>query len=296
MASRLMLKLTAALMLMAATAQAETYTFQQGVTDAAHPELGVYEAAHDLVIATTTWPASHPDRLRMKYFSGSEQMNTLIRFEGIDVLPGMLEGAQVTFASITLTWQYENVFWNAATIDVYEALKPWADPNATWADANTGAQLAWETSGAQGPTDRGELISSTDMGPRTFSPSVQYQDEQQFVFPLSATLVQSWIDDPGSNLGLIMTMNNLTASDVTFSSSEDTEDLNFRPLLTIEMCPTLASDLNLDYYVDMRDFGILESGWVETYGLEDLALMAQEWLLCSDPDNPSQCIETCATE
>ena len=49
-------------------------------------------------------------------------------------------------------------------------------------------------------------------------------------------------------------------------------------------------------FVDMRDFGILESGWVETYGLEDLALMAQEWLLCSDPDNPSQCIETCATE
>jgi len=292
MASRVMWRLIAALMLLAVSVEAETYTFQQGVADVAHPELGEYAGAHDVVIATTTWPASNPDRLRMKYQSGTEQMNTLIRFEGLEVLPDMPEGMQVSSATLTLTWQYENVFWNGATVDVYEALKVWADPNATWDDADTDAPLAWEVAGAQGTSDRGELISSTYMGPRTFSPPVQYQDEQQFVFPLSAKLVQSWINDPESNYGVIMIMNHQAASDVTFSSSEDAEDVSFRPLLTIEVCAAIPSDLNHDYYVDMGDFALLQAGWGNTYGMTDLAIMAHQWLLCSDPDNGA-CTWTC---
>ena len=295
MASRVMWRLIAVLMLLAVSVEAETYTFQQGVADVAHPELGEYAGAHDVVIATTTWPASNPDRLRMKYQSGTEQMNTLIRFEGLEVVPDMPEGMQVSSATLTLTWQYENVFWNGATVDVYEALKVWADPNATWDDADTDAPLAWDVAGAQGTLDRGELLSSTDMGPRSFSQGIQYDDEEQFTFSLSGRLVQSWIDDPNTNLGVIMAMNGEAGSDVTFSSSEETEDVSFRPVLTIELCPTMGSDLNGDYYIDMFDFTILQSGWGETYGMDDLALMGQQWLLCSDPDNP-ECTWSCAGE
>ncbi len=48
----------------------------------------------------------------------------------------------------------------------------------------------------------------------------------------------------------------------------------------------LDGDLNADCYVDFSDFAKLGQGWQLTYTMSDLALIAENWLDCIDPDAP----------
>ena len=283
--------------------RADTFHFQQGAADPCHPEFGIYENAHDLTIGSFgTWPINNPDRLRMRYASGEETYNTLIRFEGID---SVLQGHTVRNASIKLTWQAENVAWQRAYIDTYTSTKLWDDPNCDWYDADIGV-LSWDDPGAQhDPNDRGDLISTTDMGHRSLPGGVQYTDGQQFIFSLSPEIVQNWIDQPNSNNGLILTMNSDSApsntiNDVTFSSSDDS-NISARPILIITTCLGIPADINGDCYVDLGDYAILASQWMDAPGTPsadiapkngdgivnflDLQVLVSQWLQCSDPDN-----------
>jgi len=287
MASRVMWRLIAVLMLLAVSVEAETYTFQQGVADVAHPELGVYEGAHDVTITeSTSWLNTFGEsRLRMQYTypGGPEGYNTLIRFDNLgDSLSGLIVGT----ATLTLTYRHEYEEYVTPTIDIYPALKSWADPNATWVYADSGEGEAWQAGGAAGEEDRGDLSTSVTLPARSFMS--YYDDGDRFELELDPGLVQGWIADPNSNLGLIMAMNPSAATDITFSSSQYSE-LEDRPLLTIETVPCLAipSDLTGDCYVNFDDYVVLSRGWQSgEYAMEDLIQMANEWLECSDPDEP----------
>jgi len=48
----------------------------------------------------------------------------------------------------------------------------------------------------------------------------------------------------------------------------------------------LPGDTNDDCYVNMLDFEDIGQEWLSTYELPDLALMAQNWMECIDPDAP----------
>jgi len=189
-----------------------------------------YTGGEDATITSSgTWPIQYPHRLRLRY-DGQERYNTLIRFEDLAELE---EGSYVSGATLTLTYQHENVAWKAATVDIHQCLRSWSDPD--WIYADPGSSIEWGHFGAQDPcTDRGELVGTdTYMGPRKGYPTwIQYTDGSKFEFTLDASMVQSWIEQPNTNYGLILIMNYDAATDVTFSSNEDADPCT-APLLTI---------------------------------------------------------------
>ena len=218
----------------------QVFTFQQGVSE--------YTGCQDKTITAPGWVNPSNTRLRVKaeYPSGDEKYNTLIRFDDIE---STLSGLSVQEASITLTFQDENIEWSPATLDIYPCLRHWDDPS--WDEA-VPSQVSWTTPGAQGVgTDRGELQTSFYMGDRHF-PDLQYTDNYSFEINLPVSLVQGWIDFPSDNHGLIFTMNPAAATDVTFSSSED-ETIFFRPQLKVVVPePTTFSLLILGGMVSRR--------------------------------------------
>ena len=199
-------------LLLCVAAEAEEFVFQQGVDG--------YTEGKDVTISGDGWPVVPQSRLRMKYKDGQEVYNSLIWFDGIG---SALQGLSVVEAKVTLTFQRENVLWAPATMDVHGCRKDWTDPNWYVADPCT----AWEVPGAQDPcSDRDPLESSTYMGDRywySISNRKNYDDGQEFNFALTPELVQSWVDDPCSNRGLILIMNHDAATDVTFSSNGDAD-------------------------------------------------------------------------
>ena len=285
--------------------RADTFHFQQGAADPCHPEFGIYTDGHDLTIADTSIPAyiqwvnNNPNRLRTKYQSGAEKFNALVRFEGIE---NILQERTVIEARISLTYQHENVAWAPATIDVHPLSKTWDDPNCDWDYADKETSLLWDVPGAQhDPNDRGALISSTAMGYRAGYPVwIQYDDGKQYHFPLSGEILERWINEPESNNGVIIIMNHAAATDVTFSSNEDS-DSTTHPMLTVETCMTIPADINRDCYVEFDDLEILAGQWLQEPGIPsadiapeggdnivdmlDFALLANQWLACSDPSN-----------
>ncbi len=193
-----------------------------------------YTGGEDATITSSgTWPTDYPHRLRLRY-DGQERYNTLIRFEGLAELG---ENSHVSGATLTLTYQHENVAWNPATVDIHQCMRSWSDPDWTYADPCS--SIKWGTFGAQDPcTDRGELVGEdTYMGPRKGYPTwTQYTDGSKFEFTLDAPMVQSWIEQPDTNYGLILIMNYEAATDVTFSSNEDSDPCT-APLLTVYVAP-----------------------------------------------------------
>ena len=105
---------------------------------------------------------------------------------------------------------------------VYAALQDWDEIQATWLEYQTG--LPWQSPGAGGAQDRGAL----EVGRLEAAGLGYYQ------FALNAdglALLQSWIDNPGSNYGLI-----LAGSDTTNGLDFDCREISLaadRPRLNI---------------------------------------------------------------
>ena len=49
----------------------------------------------------------------------------------------------------------------------------------------------------------------------------------------------------------------------------------------------LDGDFNEDCYIDLLDFGVLSTDWMNGYSLDDLAAMAGNWLSCNHPLDPA---------
>jgi hypothetical protein len=90
---------------------------------------------------------------------------------------------------------------------------------ATWLLYTTGK--SWQTAGAKGSLDRGTMVVGT-MSPSTTGKQT---------FALSPAIVQSWVDTPLSNNGIIIA--NATNTDgFNFSSRESTTS-SLRPQLKV---------------------------------------------------------------
>jgi arabinan endo-1,5-alpha-L-arabinosidase len=66
------------------------------------------------------------------------------------------------------------------------------------------------------------------------------------------------------------------------------------PSLTEQTCEDvynlgygLASDWAADCYIDFRDLALLANSRLESYGWEELAVLADQWLLCNNPADPN---------
>lgn len=270
-------------------AQAEEFTFQQGVNN--------YDNGQDLTIYDddrVSPPESGSLRMSSLWPSGTEVYNTLIRFEGL----GALSGTLIQDAELELTFgEDDSQEYVSAIIETYSAGKKWHDPNATWDEANGG--LPWEQSGAQGVTDRLKMHGDpVNMGPR--GPGNFYEDGEKFIFALDPNEVRRWVENPNENNGVLMVMDSdVSMTRVIFYSNEAAET-GFRPLLRITAVPCLPipGDINGDCYVNALDLAQMVEEWLleenltadlsgnGIVNLEDMAILARNWLECSKPDDP----------
>ena len=118
---------------------------------------------------------------------------------------------------------------STGSYEIYEMKRYWIESEATWNIFAAGNN--WQTPGANGPLDRGSTVlgavTASAVGPYTIS-----------LGPDALTLVQSWIDTPGSNNGLIIA-NTTTGNGLDFRSSEYGTATS-RPKLTISYSPSVV--------------------------------------------------------
>jgi hypothetical protein len=223
---------------------ADTLTFQDG--------LNGYASTADTYInsqASTTANGS-AGTLITKYTSNSsapdggfimarELRTILLRFDDLNLSNFTVSSASInlTVAGITAnSGGQANIFFSA-----YELQKGWTENAATWTMASFDA---WTTAGAQSSADRTLTPFFTTSaysinGTSGSTPVLSAGDT--ITISLSAGVVQSWIDNPTSNLGILVDVwanSQYRYPEVSFYSSEDAGASN-RPTLVINGTSTI---------------------------------------------------------
>ncbi len=102
----------------------------------------------------------------------------------------------------------------------YGLLQSWTN-DATWAATGTGS--SWSTAGAQGSADRGLLVGQLS-APKNGATSFSFNAG-------GLAMVQSWIDNPDTNFGIIF--QDYSSSDGVIVASSEASNISQRPWLTI---------------------------------------------------------------
>jgi hypothetical protein len=144
--------------------------------------------------------------------------STLLKWD-LSTIPA---GSKISSASVTLNVENSS----AQTYQAYELKRPWVESAATW--QLYAAAKSWQIAGAKGSLDRGTTVVGT------VSPSATGKQ----TFALSPAVVQSWVDNPSSNNGIIIA-NATNADGFTFSSRESTTS-SLRPQLNVTYTDTAS--------------------------------------------------------
>jgi len=133
-------------------------------------------------------------------------------------------GSKISSASVTLNVTNSST----QTYQAFALKQPWAESAATWTLYAAGQP--WQIAGANGSLDRDAQAAGTirpaTMGKQTFT--------------LSPALVQSWLDNPQSNNGIIIT-NTSNTDGFDFSSREATTS-SLRPQLDVTYAKPTTTD------------------------------------------------------
>ncbi len=146
---------------------------------------------------------------------GRPDKATLLKWDLNDVPSGSFVQSVTLTLSVTGKTQH--------TYEVYELKRDWVESEVTWNEFSTGN--GWQIGGAGGSDDRGSTvlasITAPLAGPRTFQ-----------LNGAGVAMVQSWINDPAANHGILIE-NYAGASDgVDFESREAAVATN-RPKLSV---------------------------------------------------------------
>jgi LPXTG-site transpeptidase (sortase) family protein len=145
--------------------------------------------------------------------TGAANANHALLKWDISLIP---PGSEILSASLT----FNVITPTVDTYPIYQLLKPWVYNEASW--ENYAGGLPWQVPGALGPEDRGAQVLTS------FAPI----SAGQYVISLNRAVVQSWIDTPALNYGLIIADSTGTVP-VIFDSAESTTP-SYRPKLTIQ--------------------------------------------------------------
>ena len=156
------------------------------------------------------------DPLRIS--NGTEDQSTLLSWD-VSSIP---TGKTVTSASLVI-----NVTQGSnQTYTIYEMKRNWTEGQATWLEYQNG--IGWQTAGAEGSSDRGATalgtISTTVTGLTTINLNAD-----------GIALVQSWVNTPAANYGVIIS-GGTTDADFLFTSSEGATQ-SLRPKLVVNYMP-----------------------------------------------------------
>ena len=170
-----------------------------------------------------------------------EGRNILLRFDNIQ---SSLSGQTVTEASISLTVSTIAAGGGetSAALFAYEILQDWNEGTGTGSSGTSGSAnwnsridgSSWQLAGAKGSNDRNltPIFTSSDFNVGG-TDSIAAEDTLTIELPTS--LVQSWIDTPSSNHGLLIsigTQNQYRYPTLGFYSSEFST-IDYRPELSI---------------------------------------------------------------
>ena len=111
---------------------------------------------------------------------------SLLRWE----LPSNVVPSAATICSATIQLYVTDPA--AGSYYVFQMLRPWVFNQASWNNAT--ATDSWQVPGAQGPADRGGPIGA-------FSPGTA---NTMVSFSIPASVVQSWVNNPTQNYGVLI--------------------------------------------------------------------------------------------
>ncbi len=189
-----------------------TISFQEGVA----PDSG-YDGATDVTIAEGA-PLTNDGGNASCYIDGDDgggdDLSTLFRWD-VSAIPA---GSNIEQASITL-----NVFnVSPNTYELFRVLRDWVENEATWNIYSSGNN--WQTPGALGALDRGSDILGAFTPANSGFQTIQLNAD-------GIALVQSWVDDPSTNGGIILADSGATDG-ADFDCSETGSAAN-RPKLSL---------------------------------------------------------------
>lgn len=208
---------------------AVTVSFQNGV----FPSAG-YAGTDDTCLSQANTGTNYGSATAL-YVDGDDPVGSgndlaaLLRWD----LSQVPAGSTVQTASLTV-----NVFNSSAnSYPVYELKQGWVESAATWNVYASG--LGWQTTGAQGALDRGTIVLGS------LAPAAN----GLYTLSLNAAgvaLVQTWVDDPGNNHGLIIASS--TNTDGADLDSSEAATPGNRPRLTIRYLPPTVTPTSTPTY------------------------------------------------
>lgn len=148
--------------------------------------------------------------------SQGDRRTALVRFDLQSIPPG----SRVTRATLKLYSVYASRGANLL-VSVYGVLRPWNEFEATWWQARAGE--AWSRGGCNGPSDRYQTATGNFWA---------YRENQEYTLDLTA-LVQSWVDHPWTNYGVILKGSRGAASAEYEFASREYPNQAVRPRLEI---------------------------------------------------------------
>ena len=197
-------------------------TFQDGVA----PDAG-YAGTADTVLSqaapTTNYGADPAGLVDGDDPVGSgNDLSSLLRWDVSAIPPGSTVQSAVIVLNVTNA--------SAGAYPLYGLTRTWAEAEATWSQARVGDP--WAAAGATGAADRGAtvlgLLSAGATGPIQIT-----------LNPAGVAAVQSWVNSPAANFGLIVADPAIT--DGADWSASEAAPATSRPALTINYIPPLAS-------------------------------------------------------
>ena len=163
-----------------------TLTFQQGISPTT-----IYTGVRDTYINLHAPDTNYgfQQELRMSY---DPRYRILLRFDLAQHLP---PNATIVSARLELKVYYRELPTITTDVGLYELFRPWTEGAATWVNAS--ASTAWQVPGCNGELDRsGDYIAVS----RLRNVGIW----QTWENTLLRDLVQRWVAQPESNLGVIL--------------------------------------------------------------------------------------------
>ena len=152
--------------------------------------------------------------------SGND-LASLLKWDISSIPPGsFVDSAQITLDVFNST---------TGVYEIYELKSNWVEAEASWNVFAVGS--GWQTPGAQGPLDRGSLVLGTISPAFSGSYSISLNAK-------GLALVQSWIDDPATNNGIIIANSSTTGGLDVRSRKYGTAAQ--RPKLTVTYSPPVT--------------------------------------------------------
>ena len=216
----------------------EASSFQQGISR--------YSAAADARIRESV-PDTNESGSRRITVDGNavgdtgDASSALLRWSDI----GIPEDTRVVGVAITL-----NITNAGDDFVIRPLLRPWAEAEVTWNQAAEGQP--WQQAGAMGADDVGQVMGVLSSGSRTVVTT--HLDE-------GIETIQSWIDDAGSNHGIIIADAGNFTDSVTLETAQAT-NASLRPKLWIyhtSLAAPQVGDFNFDGHIDAHDIDAIQA-------------------------------------